>query len=113
MGMRTTIFPVKDIGQAKQLYAQWLGTQPYVDQPYYVGFRVGQDEVGLDPNGHTQGLTGPVSYLLVDDIRGRVQSLAGSGAQIVQDVRDVGGGRLVASLKDADGNMLGLMQDGG
>jgi predicted enzyme related to lactoylglutathione lyase len=110
--MQTIIFPVHDIGQAKQLFSQWLGTQPYMDQPYYVGFRLGDQEIGLDPNGHKQGLTGPVSYLLVDDIRGRVQSLAGSGAQIVQDVRDVGGGRLVASLKDADGNMLGLMQDG-
>ena len=111
--MRTTIFPVKDIGKAKQLYAQWLGVDPYMDQPYYVGFRAGEDEVGLDPNGHTQGLTGPVSYLQVTDIRGRLQSLVGSGAQVVQDVRDVGGGRLVASLKDADGNMLGLMQDTG
>jgi predicted enzyme related to lactoylglutathione lyase len=109
--MRTIIFPVQDISQAKQLFSQWLGTQPYMDQPYYVGFRLGDQEIGLDPNGHKQGLTGPVAYQVVDDIRGRVQSLTGYGAQVVQDVRDVGGGRLIASLKDADGNMLGLMQD--
>jgi predicted enzyme related to lactoylglutathione lyase len=110
--MRTIIFPVRDLGQAKQTFGQWLGAEPYVDQPYYVGFRVGDQEVGLDPNGHRQGLTGPVPYVLVDDIRGRLQSLVAAGAQVVQDVRDVGNGRLVASLKDADGNMLGLMQDG-
>jgi predicted enzyme related to lactoylglutathione lyase len=52
-----------------------------------------------------------VVYQVVDDIRGRLQTLTSAGAQVVQDVRDVGGGRLVASLKDADGNMLGLMQD--
>lgn len=111
--MQTIIFPVRDVAQAKQIFGQWLGSEPYIDQPYYVGFRVGEQEVGLDPNGHRQGLTGPVAYQQVDDIRGRLQSLVGSGAQVVQDVRDVGNGRLVASLKDADGNMLGLMQDGG
>ena len=111
--MRTVIFPVRDVAQAKQVYRQWLGVEPYVDQPYYVGFRTGDQEVGLDPNGHRQGITGPVAFLSVDDIRGRLEALVSAGAEVVQDVRDVGNGRLVASLKDADGNMLGLMQDGG
>jgi predicted enzyme related to lactoylglutathione lyase len=33
-----------------------------------------------------------------------------AGAEVVQDVMDVGGGLLVARLKDADGNFLGLRQ---
>ena len=28
-----------------------------------------------------------------------------------QDVKDVGGGRLIASVKDADGNLIGILQD--
>jgi hypothetical protein len=28
-----------------------------------------------------------------------------------EDVKDVGGGRLIASVKDADGNLIGLLQD--
>jgi hypothetical protein len=28
-----------------------------------------------------------------------------------EDVRDVGGGRLIASAKDADGNLIGILQD--
>jgi hypothetical protein len=33
------------------------------------------------------------------------------GAELLRDVRDVGGGRLIASVKDADGNLVGLLQD--
>jgi predicted enzyme related to lactoylglutathione lyase len=32
------------------------------------------------------------------------------GAVIVQDVKDVGGGLLIAQVKDADGNVVGLRQ---
>jgi hypothetical protein len=28
-----------------------------------------------------------------------------------EDVKDVGGGRQIASVKDADGNLIGLLQD--
>jgi hypothetical protein len=38
-----------------------LGVAPYVDAPYYVGFKVGELEVGLDPNGHRKGQTGPIT----------------------------------------------------
>jgi predicted enzyme related to lactoylglutathione lyase len=33
------------------------------------------------------------------------------GAEIVQDVKDVGGGMLIAQVKDADGNVVGLRQE--
>ena len=68
-GIRTVIYPVKDIARAKALYSKLLGVEPYADEAYYVGFRVGDQEIGLDPNGHNQGMTGPVGYWHVDDIR--------------------------------------------
>jgi predicted enzyme related to lactoylglutathione lyase len=86
------------------------GVEPYADQPYYVGYRVGEQEIGLDPNGHKQGLTGPLPYWAVTDIRKSVQSLVDAGAQVQQAVKDVGGGRLIAWVKDADNNMIGLVQ---
>jgi predicted enzyme related to lactoylglutathione lyase len=46
----------------------------------------------------------------VDDINQTVEALVKEGAQISQPVRNVGGGRLVASVKDADGNSIGLIQ---
>ncbi len=108
-GVQTIIYPVKDLEKAKSLFRAALGVDPYVDAPYYVGFRVGSSEVGLDPNGHSQGMTGPVPYCEVADIRKTLQSLLEAGAEAVQDVKDVGGGRLIAYIKDADGNMIGLM----
>ena len=56
-GARTIIYPVKDIARAKELFHSLLGVEPYADQPYYVGFRVGDQEIGLDPNGHRWGMT--------------------------------------------------------
>jgi len=87
-----------------------LGIEPYVDETYYVGFRVGDQEIGLDPNGHSKGMTGPVGYRHDNDIKKSLQSLLDAGAQIQQEVKDVGAGRLIASVKDADGNVIGLIQ---
>ena len=68
-GIRTIIYPVKDIAQAKTLYSKLLGVKPYMDEAYYVAFSVGGQDVGLDPHGHSQGMTGPVGYWHVDDIK--------------------------------------------
>jgi len=109
-GMRLFVYPVRDIARAKALYREMLGVEPYADQPYYVGFRTGDQEIGLDPNGHSRGMTGPIGYLEVGDIRGRVRSLLAAGARERQGVTDVGGGKLIAWLEDADGNVIGLQQ---
>jgi predicted enzyme related to lactoylglutathione lyase len=106
-GMRLLVFPVKDLAKAKTFYRELLGVDPYADAPYYVGFRTGDLEIGLDPRGKSAG---PLAYWEVDDIRKRLKELAGAGAAQEQDVRDVGGGKLIATVKDADGNVVGLMQ---
>ena len=110
-GLKTIVYPVKDLARAKSLFSALLETEPYVDEPYYVGFRAAGQEIGLDPNGHANGLTGPVPYWQVSDIRARLGALVDAGAEVLQDVQDVGGGRLVASARDADGNLVGLLQD--
>src|SRR3989304_8310682 len=87
-GIRLFVFPVKDIARAKTLYGRLLGVEPYVDEAYYVGFRVGDQEIGLDPNGHNAGMTGPLGYWHVNDIKKSLQSLLDAGARTRQDVRD-------------------------
>ena len=109
-GIRTVIYPVKDLAQAKTLYSKLLGVEPYGDEAYYVGFRVGDQEIGLDPNGHKQGMTGPIDYWQVNDIKKSLQLSLAAGAQVQQEVKDVGGGKLIAWVKDADGNITGLVQ---
>ncbi len=107
-GIRTVIYPVKDLAQAKTVFSRLLGVEPYADQAYYVGFRIGDQEIGLDPNGHKQGMT---AYFHVSDIKKSLQLLLDAGAQVQQEVKDVGGGKLIASVKDADGNVIGLVQE--
>ncbi len=109
-GIRVVTYPVKDLAQAKTFYSRLLGVEPYMDAAYYVGFRIGDQELGLDPTGHKKGLTGPISYWQVNDIKKSLQLLLDSGAQTQQEVQDVGGGKLIASVKDADGNVTGLIQ---
>ncbi len=106
-GVKTVIYPVKDIERAKALFRELLGVEPYADAPYYVGFKVGNQDIGLDPNGHQEGMT---PYYHVDDIQKSLQSLLDAGARQVQEIKDVGGGRLIASVKDENGNIIGLIQ---
>jgi predicted enzyme related to lactoylglutathione lyase len=110
-GMKTIIYPVKDLDRAKALFSALLEVEPYADEPYYVGYKAAGQDIGLDPNGHGTGMTGPVPYWHVDDLRGRLAALLAAGAELLQDARDVGNGRLIASVKDADGNLVGLLQD--
>jgi predicted enzyme related to lactoylglutathione lyase len=112
MGLDTIIYPVRDLAAAKAAYGTLLGVEPYMDTPYYVAFNAGGQDVGLDPNGHAQGVDGPVAYWRVEDIKERYQALLDAGAVAVREPRDVGGGKLVAVLKDADGNLVGLSQPG-
>jgi predicted enzyme related to lactoylglutathione lyase len=110
-GLETIIYPVKDLSVAKQLFSTAFAVPPYIDEPYYVAFNVGGQDVGLDPNGHGKGMTGPVSYWRVDDINKALAALVDAGAETQQAVSDVGGGRLIATVRDADGNPIGLLQD--
>jgi predicted enzyme related to lactoylglutathione lyase len=109
-GIGTIVIPVSDLPAAKAVYGALLGVAPDVDQPYYVGYTTGGQHVGLDPNGHAQGLTGPVMYWHVDDIRKALDQLLAAGAEEVQGVKDVGNGKLIATVRDKDGTTVGLLQ---
>jgi predicted enzyme related to lactoylglutathione lyase len=49
-------------------------------------------------------------YWHVSDIRATLQSLLDAGAEAIEDPKDVGHGRLIASVRDPDGNIIGLLQ---
>ena len=107
-GIKTVIYPVKDMTQATTLFRKFLGVEPYADQPYYVGFKINDQDIGLVPNSPEAGVT---AFYHVDDIKSSLQILLDAGAEIIQDIKNVGGGRLIASAKDKDGNIIGLIQN--
>jgi predicted enzyme related to lactoylglutathione lyase len=109
--IRTVLHPVSDLAAAKAVYAALLGQQPQTDGRFYVGFEVEGQQIGLVPGGGPQGMTSPVAYWHVADIEAKVAEVTAAGATVHEPVRDVGAGRLVATVTDPDGNVLGLLQD--
>lgn len=107
---KTVLTAVQDLDAAKAAWSALLG-QPTNDSPYYVGWTFDDHEVGLTPSANQQGLTGPTPYWHTDDIEGAIAAVVGAGGTQQQAPQDVGGGRLVALVADAEGNQIGLIQD--
>ena len=110
-GIKIVLHPVSDLPKAKAVYAALLGIQPQADSDYYVGFDVGGQHIGLVPNGGPQSMASPVAYWRVPDIEAKLAEVTAAGATVKEPAHDVGGGRLVATVSDPDGNVLGLLQD--
>jgi predicted enzyme related to lactoylglutathione lyase len=110
-GIKTVLHPVSDLAAAKAVYTALLGTPPQADESYYVGYEAAGQHIGLVPNAGQQGMTSPVAYWHVPDIEAKLAEVTAAGATVKQPARDVGGGRLVATFTDPDGNVLGLLQD--
>ena len=112
-GIKTVLHPVSDLEAAKAVYTALLGVAPQADSSYYVGYDAEGQHIGLVPGGGPQGMTSPVAYWHVTDIEAKLAEVTAAGAKVKDAPRDVGGGRLVASFTDPDGNVLGLIQDKG
>jgi predicted enzyme related to lactoylglutathione lyase len=110
-GIKIVLHPVTDLEAAKAVYTALLGMPPQADSPYYVGYEAAGQQIGLVPGGGPQGMTSPVAYWAVSDIEAKLVEVTAAGAAVKEPPRDVGGGRLVATFTDPDGNVLGLMQD--
>jgi predicted enzyme related to lactoylglutathione lyase len=110
-GVQIVLHPVSDLAAAKALYTALLGVPPQADSSYYVGFEAAGQQIGLVPNGGPQGMASPVAYWRVPDIEAKLAEVTAAGATVKEPAHDVGGGRLVATVTDLDGNVLGLFQD--
>jgi predicted enzyme related to lactoylglutathione lyase len=110
-GIKTVLHPVSDLAAAKAVYTALLGIEPQADAPYYVGYEAEGQQIGLVPGGGPQGMTSPVAFWHVADIEAKLAEVTAAGAAVKEAAHDVGGGRLVATFTDPDGNVLGLLQD--
>jgi uncharacterized protein YndB with AHSA1/START domain/predicted enzyme related to lactoylglutathione lyase len=110
-GLRTVVYDVDDVDQAKAWYAQVTGGAPYFDEPFYVGFDVGGYELGLRPRDAARGPGdgGATTYWAVDDVEATVERLRSLGAELREAPQEVGGGIRTASVTDRFGNPLGLI----
>jgi predicted enzyme related to lactoylglutathione lyase len=110
-GIKTVLHPVSDLAAAKPVYTALLGLEPQTDAPYYVGYEAAGQQIGLVPGGGVPGMTGPIAYWQVADIEAKLAEVTAAGAVVKEPPHDVGGGRMVATVTDPDGSVLGLLQD--
>jgi lactoylglutathione lyase len=108
LGLRTTIYKVSDMEKAKKWYSDFLGFEPYFDEPFYVGFNVAGYELGLQPEEEAQSTEKSDSWG-VENVSESYQALISLGANRHEEPNDVGGGIIVASLKDPWTNIIGLI----
>jgi predicted enzyme related to lactoylglutathione lyase len=97
-------YPAKDLEKSVRFFSTYLGTEPYVESAYYVGYKLDALEVGLDPNGKAV-----IAYIDVDDIEASLKALKEAGAQVFVEPKDVAAGLLIAQV-EVDGNVMGLRQ---
>ena len=111
-GLRTAVYKVADLEQAKAWYSDMLGIEPYFDEPFYVGYSVGGYELGLDPDmdgvktGNNVGI-----YWGVADAKASFAELTAKGAEVDTEPLDVGGGIIVATVLDPFGNVFGIIEN--
>lgn len=110
-GLRTTIYSVADIEKGKAWYKKALQQDPYFDEPFYVGFNVGGYELGLQPHEEKNSKKGDNirTYWGVDDTEKSYKRLLELGATEHEKPAEVGGGIIVAAVKDPWGNVFGVI----
>ncbi len=115
LGLRTAIYHVTSLDEAKAWYARAFGVQPYFDEPFYVGFTIAGYELGLDPDTRNArpGEGGAVAFWGVRNIEEAMQHFVAAGAAVKSAIQDVGGGIKVATVADPFGNPIGLIENPG
>ena len=112
LGLRTAIYKVGNITKAKEWYTIAFSTEPYFDEPFYVGFNINEYELGLDPSVEDVIYGSiPVAYWQVDDMEKSKSSILEIGGFLHQDIQEVGGDIKVAEFKDPFGNVIGIIED--
>lgn len=113
LGLRTAIYTVNDLEKAKAWYSGLLGTKPYFDEPFYVGFNIGGFELGLNPDASkvAPGPGGVVAYWGVTNAETAFQHALRHGAGEHEPLQEVGGGIKVATVTDPFGNLFGIIEN--
>ncbi|MES2763588.1 MAG: VOC family protein [Bacteroidota bacterium] len=110
LGLRTTIYKVGNIDNAKEWYSKAFGVAPYFDEPFYVGFNIGGYELGLQPEEQiVEKGDSVLSYWGVNDVEEAFKHLLKLGATEHEKPQNVGGEIVVATVKDPWENIIGFI----
>lgn len=114
LGLRTVQYQVPDIKAAKEWYSRVFETEPYFDEPFYVGFSIKGYELGLTPAdeqiAHGEGV---ITYWGVESVQEEYDRIIAMGGSPYSEPQDVGGDIIVAAVKDPWDNIIGLIRNPG
>lgn len=109
-GISTVAYVVPDLEAAKGWYSRAFATEPYFDEPFYVGFNINGFELGLQPEeGERIPGNSSVAYWAVDDAEKAFRHFIDLGAAEVEAPTEVGGGVVVATVSDPWSNQIGII----
>lgn len=112
IGLATAVYIVPDIAKAKDWYSKAFGTEPYFDEPFYVGFNISGYELGLmPPDGDRVAGNSQVTYWAVPDCEAAFKKFIELGATEHEKPSDVGSGIVTAAVKDPWDNIIGLIRN--
>jgi|SRR3989344_1330528 len=110
-GLKSVIYPTADLDEDKAFWQTVTGIKPYIDEPYYVSFKIGDCELGLDPNAAKEGISFPVAYWHVKDTKEASKKLLEAGAKVHTEIKDVGAGVMMGTFKDLTHNIFGIIDN--
>jgi len=110
LGLRTCVYMVADLEEAIIWYTKAFKTEPYFNEPFYVGFNIAGYELGLQTvQKETQKPRNIFTYWGVDDIQSEFKRFINLGATIDEAPNNVGGQIEVCSVIDPWNNIIGLI----
>jgi predicted enzyme related to lactoylglutathione lyase len=106
-GLRTVIYPTADLQGSKKWWINFLGFDPYFDEPFYVGFNVAGYELGLLPDANP--IDGAFTYWGVNDVSAAVAASLATGAAVHSPATEVGDGIVTATVRTPQGAIVGFI----
>jgi hypothetical protein len=109
LGLRTVIYPVVDLAAATGWWSQLLGSRPYLQRPFYVGFSVAGYELGLLPDAYAAD--GALVYWGVAAVPQAMAAAVAIGAIEHTPATEVGDSIVTGSVLTATGSIVGFIDN--
>jgi len=111
LGLRTTVYIVPNMEEAKAWYTKAFQTDPYFDELYYIGYNIGGYELAIQPGEAAKKTSSEnvLTYWGVEDIKAQYDYFLSLGATSHEAPSNVGGELMIASVRDPWDNVIGLI----
>jgi len=107
LGLRTVIYPVVDLVAATVWWTELLGSRPYFQQPFYVGFSVAGYELGLLPDANPAD--GALTYWGVESVPDAMAAAIALGAVEHTAAVEVGDSIVTGTVLTTAGSIVGFI----